>query len=314
VAQFVALVRYDEVPLAPGGLAGIPATLRAQAPHRDRTAEAYAGYGTWVDIYDYVLSDSGSGQADLGLTAIDEMAKHGVRTVYLQAAQLSDRTPGLLVDRDRVGQMLVRAHQLGMQVVGWYLPRFTDIDRDLAHLQAIADFEVLDHRFDGVAVDIEWTEGIPDPVERSNKLVEMSERLRDGVGRDALGAIVLPPVQIEVVNPAKWPEFPWARLASLYDVWLPMGYWTERREDSGYRDGKVYTEENVRRIRDDLDDPDALVHAIGGIGDEVTDAHAAGFVDAINKTHAIGGSIYDWSSLRRNLNDKLSASLRPPDL
>jgi hypothetical protein len=313
VAQLIALVR--DVQARPPiqeqyGLAAAPALLADTAPpQRERTVDTYFGYGTWVDVYDFRPPADGSGVPKLSAASVDEMARQGVQTLYLQAAQLDDASSGLLVDPSLVAQILVRAQRAGISVVGWYLPRFSDIDRDLAHLRAISDFEVLGHRFDGVAVDIEWTGDVPDHAERSNKLVELSEQLRAGIDHDPLGAIVLPPVQIEVVNTSKWPDFPWQELAGLYDVWLPMGYWTERRADSGYRDGATYTEENVRRLREDLDDPDALVHAIGGIGDEVTAPQAARFAQAIDEVNAVGGSIYDWDTLALPLHETLASRL-----
>jgi hypothetical protein len=298
------------------GVAGLPATLAATAPPPGgRTVDAYAGYGTWVDVYDFVPSADGSSAPAVGVEAIDEMVRQGVRTLYLQAAQLDAQSSssGRVVDRASVAQILVRAQRAGLRVVGWYLPRFGDIDRDLAHLRAIADFEVLGHRFDGVAVDIEWTQGVPDHAQRSNELIELSERLRGAVGAEAIGAVVLPPVQLEVVNPAKWPDFPWRELSDLYDVWLPMGYWTVRRPDSGYRDGAVYTEENVRRLRANLGDPGAVVHPVGGIGDEVTTEHATGFARAVDEANAIGGSIYDWRTLDRRLHEPLAARINAGD-
>jgi len=89
-------------------------------------------------------------------------------------------------------------------------------------------------------------------------------------------------------------------------VWLPMGYWTERTAASGYKDGRRYTDENVRRIRANLDDPDALVHAIGGIGDDLTPDQADSFVTALTETDAIGGSIYDWVTLAADLHEQLA--------
>src|SRR5215204_7159959 len=82
-----------------------------------------------------------------------------------------------------------------------------------------SDLDVDGQRFDGVAVDIEWTDSVPDPTLRSRRLVELSERLRSsasagGAGAGgALGAIVPPPVQLEDVNPDLWPAFPWRELA-----------------------------------------------------------------------------------------------------
>ena len=317
IAQFVALLRFPGTRLGTRthGVAGVAAALASNAPPApERTVEAYAGYGTWVDVHDFVPPSGDSAPPPFTAAAVDDMARLGVRTLYLQAARPDAAGGGSLADRTRVAQILVRAHEAGLRVVGWYLPTFVDVDRDLAHLRAIADFEVLGHRFDGVAVDIEVTDAVADAAERSHELVELSERLRAGLGQDALGAIVLPPVLLEVVNPDHWPEFPWRELSQLYDVWLPMGYWTERRPESGYRDSTVYTEENIRRLRDDLGDADAVVHAVGGIGDGITARPATDFARAAIAMDAIGASIYDWDTLDRRLNDALASRInsRPP--
>jgi hypothetical protein len=309
LVQLMAIVTDDGGPRVERGLATVPAMVRASAPDDDRSVDAYRGYGTWVDVYDFAPSFQGGGAPALSPAVVDTMADHGVRTVYLQAAQLDERSPGPLVDPAVVGQFLVRAQHAGMKVVGWYLPRLTDLDRDMRHLQAISDFEVLGHRFDGVAVDIEWTEGVPDHGQRSAALVELSERLRDATAGDPLGAIVLPPVQIEVVNTRKWPDFPWRDLEPLYDVWLPMAYWTERRADSGLRDARTYSRENVRRLRRNLDDADARIHVIGGIGDEVDEHQATRFARTLVDVDAFGGSIYDWNTLAPERHDVLARGL-----
>jgi hypothetical protein len=315
-AQLAALVTDDEpgpgrhLSLLQQGVAGVPASLDLQAPRAERTVEAYAGYGAWVDVYDFAQAFQGPGHPPpLTPDSVDDMADQGVRTLYLQAAQLDLRSPELLVEPAVLGQFLVRAHQEGMQVVAWYLPRFTDLDRDLAHLRAIAEFEVLGHRFDGVAVDIEWTEGVPDHAARSAALVELSERLRAATGDDALGAIVLPPLQIEVVNPNKWPGFPWQELAEVYDVWLPMGYWTQRDPATGFHDGDAYTRQNVQRLREILGDPSAPVHFIGGLAADLTPEHVTGFAEALADTDAIGGSMYDWASLQPGIAAQVADDL-----
>src|SRR2546421_318929 len=77
-----------------------------------------------------------------------------------------------------VGEFLIRAPRAGLRVVGWYLPTFTDVDLDLRRLEQIEDFDVLGHRFDGVAVDIEATDDVTDVPERNRRLVDLSTRLR----------------------------------------------------------------------------------------------------------------------------------------
>ena len=310
-AQFVALV----VHIASGGMgeggaeAGGPGSDRdlttvpvgASAVPEERSVEAYAGYGAWVDVYDYVPAMQGSGQGpEVTPDDVDEMADQGVRTLYLQAANDHARTPGPVVDESLVGEFLTRAHERDVRVVGWYVPRFASVARDLAFLEGISSFEVDGHRFDGVAVDIEWTRSVPNARERSERLVELSTQLRGEVGDDPLGAIVLPPVQLEDVNRRMWPGFPWEELAPLYDVWLPMGYWTDRRASSGWRDASRYTVENAARVRSNLGDEDAVVHVIGGIGHDATASDLTRFVAAAVDAEAFGASVYDWASLSRD--------------
>jgi hypothetical protein len=277
------------------------------AVSRDETP--YRGNGAWIDVFDYAPAYQGGG-ASPAVTpdAIAEMEASGVHTIFVQAARADARSPQGLVDRALLARLLVRAHRRDIAVVGWYLPTFADPDADLANALAIDRFEVLGHRFDGLALDIEYTGAVPDHEARNASLLRLSTDLRAAVGDDALGAIVLPPVQTEVVNAELWPQFPWRSLASLYDVWLPMSYWTFRAADSGYHDGYRYNEESTRRLRANLGEPGAAVHAIGGIGDGVSADDLDRFVDSLIDTAAIGGSIYDWDTLTDSLRAHFGAS------
>ena len=286
--------------------AAAPAPAPAPAPVRDRSV--YEGLGAWVDVYDYVPVYQKPAEPQLAIpAAVDELADRGVRTLFLQATRLDPRSPEGIVDRGRVGEFLTRAHNRGIRVVAWYLPKFADVDVDLANLLLIRDFEVDGHRFDGIAVDIEWRQDVPGDAERNRRLIELSQRLRRAVGTDALGAIVLPPVLTEVVNPRYWPDFAWSELAPYYDVWLPMAYWTFRPSASGYRDGYRYTDESIRRLRANLGNPGAAVHPIGGIADDATEEDYRGFVRAAREKGAVGLSMYDlrtthdagWAVLQR---------------
>jgi hypothetical protein len=106
--------------------------------------------------------------------------------------------------------------------------------------------------------------------------------------------VVIPAVQLEVVNEQYWPSFPYRELADLYDVWMPMAYWSFRA--APYDDGYTYVHESIVRLRNNLGRPDALVAPIGGIADEITDEHIAQFVEALVDSNAIGGSLYDWNT------------------
>jgi hypothetical protein len=258
-----------------------------------RDVHVYAGFGAWVDTYDYVPTYAGPNPPVTPGT-LDQLAGKGVRTVYLQPVRNDAKTPGGLVDADLLASFLARAHARGIAVVGWSTPRFADVAFDLERLTKIADFAHKGQRFDGIAVDIEDNESVADPATRSANLIELSERLRAHVGPDvAVGAIVMPAVQLDVVNPDFWPQFPWGELKRLYDVWMPMTYWTTRDADSGWRDAGRYTVESVRLMREHLLDPAARVHPIGGIADRTSPADAQAFLRALATTEAIGGSLYD---------------------
>jgi hypothetical protein len=256
----------------------------------------YAGLGTWVDVYDW--SHYHDTTPTIGPDQVDAMAAEGVQTLFIQTAKHD--TPDLISERELLEPIIMRAHQRGMRVVAWYLPTLEDVDNDLNRLLASADLAV-----DGLAVDIE-SRKVPDAAERSARLVDLSNRLRAALPGRAIGAIVMPPVQMEVVNQNFWPNFPWREIAPLYDVWQTMGYWTDRKSSSGYRDPYTYTDENLRRLRNNLANPTAAVSPVGGVGGMGTD-DIESFLRAAAEHGAIGGSIYDfrttraeaWPSLRK---------------
>ncbi len=130
----------------------------------------------------------------------------------------------------------------------------SDVDTDdLAMLRRIADFRAGGRGFDAIALDLENTTVVADVAVRNDRIVELTKRTRKLVDSIVpLGAIVYPAVQTEVINPSLWPNFPYRRLAPSIDVWLPMAYFTYRDAASGYRDPLRYTEESVRRLRENL--------------------------------------------------------------
>jgi hypothetical protein len=273
----------------------VSALLPPLTPPPSRDLTAYEGLGTWVDAYDFSPQYQPKGAPPaVTVDTIDQMAAEGVRTLYLQAAKDDARSPGELVNPELLGPMLVRAHDRGIRVVAWYLPKFYDIDSDLRRLVAMRDFRADGHGFDGIGVDIEWRADVPDVPTRNARLIELSRRTRQAMGDAALSAIPLPPVVMEVINKNYWPDFPWREIAPFYDVWLPQCYWTFRTQRSGYRDGYRYTEENIRRMRNNLGLPNAPVHALGGTDNRSTDADYRGFIRAAHDTRSLGASIYDW--------------------
>lgn len=256
----------------------------------------FRGVGTWVDVYDYGPKFQGPPSTLPAVTpaSVDDVARLGVKTLYLQAAQDDTRSDGVIADRKLVGDILRRAHRHGVQVVAWYLPHFADLDRDMRYIQGMYRFRSKGERFDGIALDVEWTNDVKNPVKRNQALIDLAARTRRLVTQVPLGAIVLEPVLLEEINQQYWPDFPWKKIESSFDVWLPMSYWTNRSESSGWKDGFRYTSENIRRVRTNLGDRNAVVHAIGGIADVANAGDDAGFVRAAKRRRAIGWSVYDY--------------------
>jgi hypothetical protein len=252
----------------------------------------YEHAGTWVTRF--LFSREYAGPTPPTTPAqVDTMAALGVHTLYIQAAADDPRYRGLL-SPDLLGQFLTRAHAHGMAVVAWYLPHFTDVPADLARLQAMTAFRSGGQAFDAIGVDIE-DRTITDVDARNAALVDLSTRLHAAAPDATLGAIVLPPVVTDVINTAYWPRFPWHQLAPLYQVWLPMAYWTNRT-DPVYSNPDRYVDENITRLRGDLGEQCAAVSVIGGFGASVPASDYAAMATAAARRGAVGVSIFDWST------------------
>jgi hypothetical protein len=261
--------------------------------------------GAWVDAFDYAPAFQGdAGVVTVTPDAVPDMAALGVKTLYLQAAMNdSARAPGKIVDERLVGEFLRRAHREGISVVAWYYPTLDDPAVDVDHIAAMADFVYRGNRFDALALDIEAIQSVKDVDERNDRVVALAKQTRAMVGEEPVGAIVYPAVQAEVVNPALWPKFPYKRLAKHVDVWMPMAYWTFR--DGTYRDPYTYTAESIDRLRANLDDKRAVVHPVGGIGDQSSAQDYDAFLAAVYDTKSVGWSIYDYNTLMTSVWPRL---------
>ena len=284
------------------GDVAVPTTRRVIPPF-PRDLVPYAGLGGWIDVFNFAPAYQPEGAAPpLTPHDLDELQRRVIKTLYLQAARWDDKTPDGIVDPPLLGAFLRRAHELGMRVVGWYLPRFVDVDLDVSRAASIHDFAWEGERFDGLAIDIEYTEGEADVARRNDNLVLFSQRVRAVVGDEPIGAIILSAVHLEVINEKFWPAMPYDRLRPLYDVWLPMAYWTLRV--APYDDGYAYVKESVDRLRADLADPGALMAPIGGIADEMSEAQMDNYAKALVDTGSIGGSFYNWNTTAPGLQAK----------
>ncbi|HXF57258.1 MAG TPA: hypothetical protein VNO34_06755 [Actinomycetota bacterium] len=246
---------------------------------------AYRGLGTWVDLYDPELWERPE-------AAVQAMKALGVRTLYLETGNYRIRTA--LFRPRRMDRFLEEAHRLGMRVVAWYLPGFDDLERDFRRsMAAVRHRTPSGQGFDGFALDIEASV-VADPAVRTARALRLSERIRAAVGsQSALGAIVPSPRGMELRR-TYWPGFPYRELAALYDVFLPMGYFSWRtRTAAGAHD---YTARVVRILREQTGDPSVPIHLIGGIADSVDRAEARAFVRAARERGVLGASLYDFAT------------------
>ena len=288
---------------------------------------AYRGLGAWVDWYDYGHPWSVDPAA-----IVDQLAQHGVRTLFLQTGLWSE-SPDILYPGG-VDSFLDHAHARGIRVVGWYLPGFADIDHDLrASLAVLAYTSPTGQHFDGFAPDIEDLSAIqqagrhtvtvslpkgrgcpkvctssvvvdPSPVDvlaRFNAgITEYSRRLRQSVpAGTTLGAIVL---DAEAVNreASYWVGFPWPEIAARYDVVLPMAYWSIFKPVTCPAvDATSYIQDVVRLTNSFMGTP-RPIHPIGGVADCLKPLDVNTYVDATKASGSIGGSLYDFQTIEAN--------------
>ena len=220
------------------------------------------------------------------------MASAGIRTLYLQASVNSAQASGILEAPNLLGAFLTRAHARGMQVVAWYLPTFTDIDGDLQRLRAMRDFRSGEQGFDGVAVDIEWTAGVPDTARQrgvGRPVAAVSRRDRNGDRRDRAAPGFLGGRQPQLLArvPVAGSRAVLRRVAA--DVVLDRSHHRIRLQRR-----LRYTAENIAALRSNLGQPNAAVHVIGGIGGSSAAEQYRRFVTAAREARPWGISLYDF--------------------
>jgi hypothetical protein len=254
---------------------------------------AYKKLGSWIDVFDH--HDS----AESIVPLVNKMADHGTKTLYLETARYSSATD--IQMPKAIGAALDQAKARGMKVVAWYPPDFSNVDLDVRRSIAAVKFRSpKGNRFDSFASDIEYTAGVPDHEKRNARTLEYSKRLRNAVGKSyPLGAIVIPPSSLEI-NPTRWENFPWKEVGQLYDIVMPMNYWTARSKDA--KTATELTSYNVTQTRKLTGRP---VHIIGGLGEHSDGAQTEAYVKACLKSGSLGGGLYDFTTTRSDVWDEL---------
>jgi hypothetical protein len=263
------------------------AAQRAPSQARDREDEPYRGLGTWIDIYDHQVWRQ-------PMRSVRSMAEHGIRTIYVQTSNYNRNQP--FVHREEVEAILDAAKEQDLQVVAWYLPGFADVRTDLRRtMRSIRLRTDAGNAFDSFALDIESPE-VGRPSVRTRRLLRLSETIRREAGAEyPLGAIVASPHRLVRTDPYFWPGFPWRRLADLYDVMLPMTYYTY--QVNGPADAAWYTAQNVQIIRRETAGMNVPIHVVGGISFDATGPETKGFVRTVENKHVIGASYYTFPGI-----------------
>lgn len=255
--------------------------------------EGFKGLGAWVDMYDWSPSVVGSSPS-FGLAQVDALATNGVQTLYIQTGR--DRATVDILDETLLKKLIARAKSKGMRVVGWYLPTFVDVNKDVRRINAMDRLGV-----DGVGIDIEAT-NVADPAVRTARLKSVTKSVRSHFGAQMpLGAITYPPIHLTAVNPSIWPNFPWQFIGDSYDALIPMSYWTLRAKTSPYRNAKYHVSEDIRLAKQLTGKPNMAVHVVGGLALSGTAAEVRDMVAACNAGGCIGGSYYDAGTTRADM-------------
>ena len=249
---------------------------------------AYRGLGTWVDMYDAKALNNPA-------AAAKHMQAQGVRTLYLETANYhKPENADTIFRRDAVAALIQQCHARGIKVVAWYLPGFKDPAKDYKRSMAAIRFRTSDgQRFDSFALDIEASI-VKDVKVRNSRLHTLSKRIRAAVGsKYTLGAIIPSPAGM-AMHTAYWPNFPYKTLAGIYNVFVPMGYYTYH--GNGYTNAYRDTRDNIRIIREKSGRPSVPIHVIAGDAAKSSGTETKAYVRALRENGALGGSMYDWAT------------------
>lgn len=268
------------IPIRPERVPAVRATL-APASSGARL-DLFRGLGAWVDLYDFGLDPRAT---------IQTLKTYGVRTLYVQTGR-SNTAYGI---DPRVRPWLVYGHRAGLKVVGWYLPYYKNVTRDVRRTAAIARARFGSDRFDGLGIDIEFRSARTSSSVWNRRVVALGTLVRRAVGPNyPVAAIPPPPLQMRVA-PGRWAGFPWRGIAASADTIMLMSYWSARTGCPEIKRFCAYdfTRINVALTRKLIARPGVLVHVIGGVGSRISAADLVDFVRGARDAQADGASIYD---------------------
>ena len=90
-----------------------------------------------------------------------------------------------------------------------------------------------------------------------------------------------------------WPGFPFADLAKIYDVFLPMDYWSF--SVSGPDATYGYVARSVAILRAQVGNPDVVIHLVGGTTGKTKAVDDQAFAQLVaDDGHIAGWSLFDY--------------------
>ena len=269
-----------------------PAGPASAATPKKLDLSAYAKLGAWVDLYEYSSLNAWD--------ATGAMKAHGVRTLFIQTGRWNKPSPANTAefsDRKTIDSWIHAAHARGLKIVGWYLPAYDDMARDVRRTTLIWTYRSpKEQHFDGVAIDIEYKARVKSHSAWNDAVADHFRRVRRALGARVPIAAITPAPLGMAVAPKHWAGFPWKALADQADVFMPMGYWSYRKDCSKNASHCPYgyTKGNISETRRLTGKPHVLVHAIGGVTDNIDARSVQDFVRAVRELKSFGGSIYDY--------------------
>ncbi|GAB3427794.1 PLL family lectin [Flindersiella endophytica] len=239
---------------------------------------------SWVDTLDY--------SSLTPATAVADLDARGVRTLFLGTARFNGAAD--FFDQAEMAQWLDAAHAAGLKVVGWYVPAYGDLARDVRRTAAIGTYvSPTGQRFDAIGVDIErfGSDGEVDHDTFNARVVPHLQQVR--AGTDAVvGAITPSPFGTDPGS--RWTGFPWAGVGANSEVVVPMALWSFRNNFTP-AEVKAWVADQVNRAQSLTG---KRVHVEGGVLGEgsttVDNTRVQAFVEATIDAGAIGGSQYDY--------------------
>ena len=265
----------------------------AHAARRPSTRTAGSAPGSTSSTTRNALQPEGS-PPPVTPASVDDMAALGVRTLYLQVVQPGRRVAERRSSTRRCSASSSAPRARRRDEGGGLVPpvgrrRRRRLRDDPADRRVPRRRQGLRRRR---ARPRGHSAAFPTSRSATTAIVDLTKRTRKLLGKSrALGAIVYPAVQTELINPALWPTFPYRRLQPSVDVWMPMAYFTFRDVESGTGTRCATPRTASRCCARTCSDRTRAVHVIGGIADLATPDDYAAFLEAARQHE--GGRLLD---------------------